>query len=206
MPPRLGADTTTYGVSVSDWNSAQQSGWYQGPPGTVNGPQAGAWGIGFVIAHRSDASPRYITQEVWDFTGPPSVTHYRRHCQGDVWSGWVAVGAGGGGDTGWLDWPYYPANVGAMGAPWGPPQYRKIGNEVILRGLVQTIYALETPSLTILPAGYRPVGLDHMNLCVSSWSGGPRRVDVQGDGTVVMQGTTSDGEWINMGDIRFMAN
>jgi len=89
MPGRLERDTTTYGVSVSDWNNARENGFYQGPPGSTNAPD-GSWYLGIVVAHRS-VSPAYITQEVWEFTSSLQTPRWRRVCSNDAWQPWYRV-------------------------------------------------------------------------------------------------------------------
>ena len=206
-PARIQRDTTTYGVSVSDWNSATQNGWYQGPPGTANAPD-GSWYLGEVVAHRSDSSPRYITQRVWRFTDNTGL-EYRRNCVGDAWSGWWQVGPPAAGfDTGWQGWWSYGYEMSGYGAPWGPPQYRKIGNVVYLRGLLAQAGAIATPTnLGALPPGYRPVGQNH--LCVIQHSGGTCRLDIDaGSGNLTAYAGAygvPDG-WYSLHNISFPAS
>jgi Collagen triple helix repeat (20 copies) len=208
MPTRLERDTTTFGISVANWNDATQNGWYQGVPGTPNAPD-GSWYVGEVVSHRQaiGGGSGYVTQRVWRFTDNSGV-EFRRNCIADVWSGWwrsdVGYVAGGASDTGWQGWWSYGWEMSGMGSPWGPPQYRKLGNMVFLRGGIQQAGAIaEGTWLGDLPPGYRPVGINQFFTCQTS--NGPARIDVQTDGKLVAWagGSGRPSGWWSVNEIHF---
>lgn len=90
-------------------------------------------------------------------------------------------------DTGWIDLPLSGEvteyDVGSK------PQYRKIGKVVYLRGAVKGITSPNT-EIGVLPVGYRPSGLSHIYVQVTSVqnnSANFTRMIVGRDGKVIMQ-------------------
>jgi hypothetical protein len=87
LPTRIG----TVAKTITDWNNAQENGWYMGSAVT-NAPST-AWYIGEVQVHRNDAPNGYVVQTVTGFTtasDSDSVT-YRRYLQANVWTAWARL-------------------------------------------------------------------------------------------------------------------
>lgn len=87
------------------------------------------------------------------------------------------------------------------GGGWMPPQYRKIGDIVYLRGLLQRGTGA-TSNVAVLPVGYRPtVGTEIFGLL---WSGtsGIARVDIDTGGNITAAGTT-DTNWLSLAGVQF---
>jgi hypothetical protein len=75
--------------SLTDWNTAVDSGWYMGSTVT-NGPAAlTTWTMGEVIAH---GAAGWRVQRVWDFTQPADSQVYERRQLNGTWSSWIKVG------------------------------------------------------------------------------------------------------------------
>ncbi len=71
-------------VTVTDWNDAASSGWYQASDGT-NAPIAATWYFGYVIAHNAS----WIEQVLTQFTG--NGPRYRRFKNNGTWTAWVLL-------------------------------------------------------------------------------------------------------------------
>lgn len=211
MPARLERDTTTYGVSVADWNNARENGWYQGAPGAGNAPD-GQWYVGEVVAHRAaiGGGSGYITQRIWRMTDATGI-EYRRWCIADNWTAWARSDVGAAGalstDTGWQNWIHPNANTGNFGAPWGPPQFRRLASgQVIMRGMVQFNTDLADPAIGYLPAGYYPLSVNYLGIAQMSQYPNNCRVDVEASNGVVTArgGTFNAGTWVSMNNVTYM--
>lgn len=135
---------------------------------------------------------------------------------------WQPVTTGPKGDTG-ADGPQGPAGpTGPAITPgawialpfntgWGPltgwatPSYRKVGDEVQLRGTVATTGS-GVPSNTIftLPVGFRPPG-NNMYFTVCSWSPTYARFDMgtTGAGSYAPIPPAGANQWLALSDFRF---
>lgn len=87
---------------------------------------------------------------------------------------------GTGGDQ-WLDLALMNGFSNFDAAIWGPAQYRRIGNQVHLRGLVNT-GANPSATLAILPAGFRPTRTVFLGVPIQGT--GFRRLDVDTAGQI----------------------
>jgi hypothetical protein len=85
------------------------------------------------------------------------------------------------------------------GAPFNKGSYRRLGDEVFLRGLVQQ-GAGAGGTVCLLPTGYRPAG---QNIQALLSSAGMVRYDIQTDGYFTTQATISAGNWICLDNIHF---
>lgn len=102
-------------------------------------------------------------------------------------------------DTGWINfsyingWQTYPG--------YRPCQYRKIGDLVYLRGLLQASVTIagSTPA-TILPAGFRPTVTDLFGPMTAA---GITDFRIDTNGLVFNQAATSAGNWITLSGIVF---
>jgi hypothetical protein len=76
-------------------------------------------------------------------------------------------------------------------------QFRKVGNQVFMRGLLRRPGAASPATTTVftLPAGYRPLA---SQLYGTHISGAEARLDVQADGQVVLQTAAATGAFISM--------
>lgn len=190
IPARLGAVCAT----VLDWNSAVDNGWYMGSDAT-NAPTSG-WYMGQTINHNGI----WCQQEIFAFTeAQEPKTRWRRSQNGGTWMAWQKVD-----DTAWSNWYSYGWEMSGYGAPWGPPQYRMVNGEVVLRGLLGEAGAIAAPAwLGDLPPGYRPVGLNHMQTIQTSI--GTTRLDIDTNGRITVNSNGIENGWFNMNDVRFSA-
>lgn len=115
-------------------------------------------------------------------------------------SAWLTVG-GGGGAVG------YGAGWAAYGGGFWDLQYRKVGAMVYLRGLTKRTGVpfaagggVGSPMIT-LPVGYRPVAT--RLVYVANIDGGAGRVDVQADGTVIVNSAANTGSFVSLSGIDF---
>jgi hypothetical protein len=95
----------------------------------------------------------------------------------------------------------------AVGSDFGsgasPIRYRKIGSEVILRGLLGGLGGGLSSGTTVLtvPSGFRPTA-GYVSFVVVA-STGTARVDVQTSGAVVCQTTLAAGGFLGLNGVRF---
>lgn len=91
------------------------------------------------------------------------------------------------GDSGWLNLPL-ASGITNGGTGWPPAQYRKIGSQVFVRGLINHASAWSSgTSYTIgtLPVGFRPpAGMSHMFATVGNNNG--MRMDVYDTGQIAI--------------------
>lgn len=199
--PRLAGATQVGGISVTDWNNAVESGWYDGNA-AANSPIAG-WVIGMVVAHRGTASPAYITQEVWEFTGGSG--RWRRQCINNAWGAWVAVTAGA--DTGWQTLSLF-TGWNHIAHPWGYARYRVRDGMVTIQGLVDhaNAYTYDQEPMALLPAGAIPSYLNLVFNCpVTAPGGGWVRIDVGTDGWIRFASAPTPVNWVSLAPITFSA-
>lgn len=119
---------------VTDWNSANQNGWYMAT-GALNGPpgylESGEWLIGKVSVHNS----AWVQQEVWDFTQGAHVKRWRRHLMNGTWGTWTAnvsfgqVVGEGAVDSAFVAKLPYGVQGGALALNWGEVSIWQIGAE-----------------------------------------------------------------------------
>jgi hypothetical protein len=157
----------------------------------LNGPAGAIWTMGTVVAH----NPIYTEQTVWCFTDGHPQRRWRRIQVNGTWYAWNQLD-----DGYWQNFPGYSNNYSGMGAPWGPPQFRKINGQVMFRGLIQSWGAGNTESITTIPVGYRPVGLDRRFSCAGDTGSGQVWVDVGQDGRLQCP-TGSPPGWISTNEI-----
>jgi hypothetical protein len=93
----------------------------------------------------------------------------------------------------------YSTGWSNYGPPFNPGQYRKIGDEVYLRGLLNQVPGAGGTVMQ-LPVGYRPAG---QNIAAQLASTGMARYDIQTDGFFTTSATISNGNWICMDNIHF---
>ena len=94
-------------------------------------------------------------------------------------------------DSGWIT-PTLNSGYGSLGSPYGPVQYRKIGNVVNVVGLLSTSV---TGVVFTLPEGYRP---PIQVVALSNSANGVGRVDIETDGDVRIQVSNNTGSWISL--------
>lgn len=114
-------------------------------------------------------------------------------------------------------WTAMPLNTGIVDYSVGhfghSPQYRAIGDEVLLRGLVGKsgggVFTTDASPVTIgtLPVGMRPTQLTYASVS-STWSGPDltSRLEVRPDGTIVISFRITDGYtplWFALDNVRF---
>lgn len=96
-------------------------------------------------------------------------------------------------DSGWITLPY-AAGWSAYGSGWQTPQYRRIGNEVKLRGLMVVNTSTGTnPVICTLPVGYRPPAT------MGAWAWGylgsgseiAGKLNINTDGTILFSTATA---------------
>jgi len=93
VPARLAAQTQTGGITVTDWNNALESGWYDGSGATNAPPGEVGWMAGEVVVHRG-TTDRYLTQTVWRMTDTAPAGQqksWRRQSHSSVWTPWFAM-------------------------------------------------------------------------------------------------------------------
>jgi hypothetical protein len=104
-------------------------------------------------------------------------------------------------DSGWIV-PTFQNSWVAYSAPWAPVGYRKIGNIVILRGLIAAGSSISAVMFN-LPAGYRPTaGFSHIFAVQSADA--LARLEVHASGNVnASNGSTS---WVSLSGVSFVAD
>lgn len=89
LPDRFKANTPL----ISDWDLATETGFYKSY-NNLNAPATGTkWFIGWVEAHISVSSDKYITQTVHELVGDSSADTkvWRRSCENNVWGAWYKL-------------------------------------------------------------------------------------------------------------------
>jgi hypothetical protein len=94
-------------------------------------------------------------------------------------------------DSDWIT-PTLNSGYASLSSPYGPVQYRKIGNIVNIIGLVT---GSATGVVFTLPEGYRP---PTNVVALSNSSNGVGRVDVTTAGNVEIGVTNNSGSWISL--------
>jgi hypothetical protein len=102
----------------------------------------------------------------------------------------------------------------AYGENWGPPQYRQLGDEIQLRGLVRSTGGMT--NIALLPSSFRPQLTPRMLLGWVAWNnGGARcaiRIDIRTDGIVALDmtyfpsgyvGPTGNIDYLSLDNLRF---
>jgi len=208
IPLRLERDTTTYGISVSDWNNAVENGWYQGAPGTTNAPD-GSWYIGQVVSHRSaiGGSAGYVTQRVWRFTDNSGI-EWRRNCIGDSWSGWWRSDPGAASTSG----PTYLSLVNGWGHLGSGNNYgtsTRTGQIAILDGMIYKPSSTTSPGEVmgwIQNSTHYP---QNAVFGIGRIAGGTGEIIVNNNGSVVLNawnGNPADGGgggWVSLTGISY---
>jgi len=103
-------------------------------------------------------------------------------------------------DSGWIE-PTLNSPYTNFGSPYGNTQYRKIGDNVNIQGLVYINSASSGSVIFTLPSGYRPsrrlvFGQATANTSIT-------RIDVRTNGDVVAQVITDATSWVSLA-ITFM--
>lgn len=132
---------------MADLNAAIDNGWYMTTPSTLNLPAGVAYG--YVRVERP--SDTHVHQWAYNY-GTLVVTEYHRYFNGSVWSAW-ALPPPNGSDLVWTNLPLGGV-ASHYAAPYGPAQYRKLGNGmVVCQGLIITS---GLGNVCTFPVGYRP--------------------------------------------------
>lgn len=100
-------------------------------------------------------------------------------------------------DTGWIT---MTLNSGShYAAPWGPCQYRKLATGLVVCQGLFTV-AVASGTAWIAPVGYRPLSTRNLIFQTASSQSPtpPETWRLNGDGTLVPQGTIAAGAWISM--------
>lgn len=187
--PRLG----TAAYTITNWNNANQNGWWMGADAT-NAPGAG-WYIGIVTVH----NPSWITQDVWQFTSGSATPRYTRRCLNGAWEAWSVWPPAATGT--WTAWQNLALSNGWVnyGGSFAPAQAKRdaTNNLVLLRGLVNhpsnaNQYILVMPQW--LPSRA------HIFSCITSFGASgsdSHRVDLQTNGILGPSGWNPGGAgWI----------
>jgi hypothetical protein len=201
-------------ISGTNLNSLTDGGVYNGSSLT-NAPagDAGWWYIEQLV-HTTVASNYAIQRATQLAVDMPSV--YQRTKLSGVWGSWYRIDYTA---NAWTDVVFQNGWVN-YGTPYQNVQYRKMGDEVVLRGLMKS--GTLTVAAFTLPVGYRPVNIlifSGNTTALASWNTGAAstgtahthantgpgsingRIDVQNDGIVmVRQGSNG---WISVDGIRF---
>jgi Collagen triple helix repeat (20 copies) len=206
LPDRLKSLSYGTGALLGDYNSAQaqQNGFYSGS-NAANAPPGAYGGYSHLFVSTSDGSSGQVCQMCVPFWSD-EVFIRRKHS--GTWQPWVQIypAATLATDTGWQNFSL-AGNTQNMGAPWGPCQIRRLATGmVICRGLVQLTTAVADPTLGYMPGGYRPIGEDFLSTATIGQSPGYCRLDVDGAGTVKVQGATiNGGSWVSLHQVSYLA-
>ena len=200
-------------VSAQNLNSITLAGQYNGSSMT-NAPDANWWYIE-VLAHSNPAS-QYAVQRATELVATyPRM--YERSQNAGTWGAWQPISSvttpwtGVSFQNSWADY----------GSPYQTAQYRKVGDEVQLRGLIRN--GTQGTSMFTLPAGFRPPApmlFAAIHNVPAVWSTGAAsagtahthspaqpsavgiRVDVGTDGTVAHY-STQGVAYVDLSQIRF---
>lgn len=104
--------------------------------------------------------------------------------------------------------PYYATNWGNHATPWGKPQFKKVGDMVFLRGLVDRVTSNATSGTVILtlPSGYRPAtNFDQLfNIrALVSGADASGRIDINSAGSMSIQFAVNTGGYVSLNGIYF---
>lgn len=100
--------------------------------------------------------------------------------------------------------PAFAAGWGAYGAPLRVPQYRKVGSEVILRGVVTSVTAHAALSTVFtLPVGFRPAPGQTQEPFTVVGGLADTRIDVLPSGVVQAIQAQAIGGFFSLSGIRF---
>lgn len=104
-------------------------------------------------------------------------------------------------DTGWINLSL-SAGWGAYPGGHRTPQYRRIGNQVFLRGLLLATSARPGgDTLANLAVGWRPTQIELFEVQSSTSTGS--RIDVNPTGTVVITPAIVNGGWVSLAGLQF---
>lgn len=146
-----GALRASLGVTpqtITDWNNANENGWWMGS-GATNCPPAlaGAWAIGEVTVHIQNL---WMTQRVWNFTDVVGSQMYERRQSNGTWSSWVASPAAVATKYALLE-DQKAYNVGGGTFNSGADQIRDLNTEVYDP---DNIVTLASNQFTLVPGTY----------------------------------------------------
>lgn len=102
---------------------------------------------GYLINIPHDNHPTVYNKQIW--ITRPANDIYIRNMDGGAWGDWTPLHS----DTGWKDLPLINGAVAYNNSL--KPQYRKIGNQIFLRGVVKNI-TVANMTFAELPEGFRP--------------------------------------------------
>lgn len=161
---------------------------------------------GYLINIPHDTMPDRYNKQFW-FTRPTN-NIYTRCMENGVWEAWTPLRY----DTGWVDIPLAEGITVANEAR--PVQYRRINNEVFLRGGIRGVTA-DLQVIGTLPNGYRPPNGFYAVQVMQHTAGEEKstgnfwRMNIRTNGEIVMQYNTnpthSASHWYDI-DTQFLMN
>jgi hypothetical protein len=111
-------------------------------------------------------------------------------------------------DTGWTAMTFN-AGIGNYGGGFQTGAYKRVGNQVFLRGLLNTSAGLAAGFvITTLPVGFRPGQAELLPLFQSAGALNTNRLDVQTTGALALNpgAATGSGQWVALGGISFFTD